>query len=408
MVFSPMRPLGSKRFLALFAGLGFLAGAALSSVPAMAGADPGLDLLQRASKYYDAGDYTDSAQMIEAAFKAGLTGEYAARAILLRAQINEAHGSLALALQDYSNAMWVGSLADAEKKKAAQGKERVMAAMGLGSEPAAAAPRQTPAPQAKPAPPAQQQSPGGALSLLGGMFGGNDEKREAPAEQPKPQKRAEAAPAQQQQQQSSSSGVFGFFGGMFGGGDEKREAPAEQPKPQKRAEAAPAQQQQSSSGGVFGFFGGMFGGGDEKREAPAGQTPQAGAELQAAAKPAKAEKKPVKAASALKPAPAPAPASVRLASAKPVLQPASALAVASAPDGAFIVFGATPSEASGRATAQQIKTQLSDILVNRQLDVAMRAGGGYQIQAGPYKAKSAALALCSAIKQRGVPCQVTP
>jgi hypothetical protein len=100
-----------------------------------------------------------------------------------------------------------------------------------------------------------------------------------------------------------------------------------------------------------------------------------------------------------KPAPAAAQASD---------EPASALSVASAPGGVLIVFGSASSEASGRATAKNIKAQLSDILINRQLDVTPRANGGFQIQAGPYNAKSSAVALCSAIKQRGVPCQVTP
>ncbi len=74
----------------------------------------------------------------------------------------------------------------------------------------------------------------------------------------------------------------------------------------------------------------------------------------------------------------------------------------------MIVFGSAGSESAGRGRAQQIKAALADILVNRQLDVEAGASGGYQIVAGPYKAKSSALALCSAIKQRGVVCQVTP
>jgi cell division septation protein DedD len=72
------------------------------------------------------------------------------------------------------------------------------------------------------------------------------------------------------------------------------------------------------------------------------------------------------------------------------------------------VFGSANSEASGRSTAQNIKAQLSDILIHRELDVTPRANGGFRIQAGPYKAKSSAVALCSAIRQRGIQCQVTP
>ncbi len=74
----------------------------------------------------------------------------------------------------------------------------------------------------------------------------------------------------------------------------------------------------------------------------------------------------------------------------------------------MILFGSAGSEAAGRSRAQQIKTGLSDILVNRELEVEAGAAGGYQVVAGPYKVKSAALAVCSAIKQRGVNCHVTP
>ncbi len=348
-----MRPLGIRRFLVFSLSLSFLAGAAMLSVPAAAGESRALDLLTQAAKSYDAGDYSNSAQLIDAAFKAGLSGEYAARAILLRAQINERGGALALALQDYSNALWVGSLPEAEKKKAAEGKERVMASMGL-SQPAPAASRSVSA-SARPAPAPQQPSPGGSFGFLDGVFGGSEEKSAAPA-RPAPEP-----------QQASSGGMFGFFGGVFGGSEEKRAAPAEQPKPpEKQADATP----------------------------------------QKAPKPVKPAVD--KASSTPKPSPVAGTATVRVASVKRALQPASALSVASGAEGFLIVFGGASSEPSGRATAQQIKAQLSDILVNRQLDVAMRPGRGYQIQAGPYKTKSAAAALCSAIKQRGVSCQVTP
>jgi hypothetical protein len=62
------------------------------------------------------------------------------------------------------------------------------------------------------------------------------------------------------------------------------------------------------------------------------------------------------------------------------------------------VFGSASSEASGHATAKNIKAQLSDILIHWELDVTPRANAGFQVQAGPYNAKSSALALCTAIK----------
>jgi hypothetical protein len=105
---------------------------------------------------------------------------------------------------------------------------------------------------------------------------------------------------------------------------------------------------------------------------------------------------------------------VKVAHAKPAAapqasaQPTSALSVAAAPGDILIVFGSASSEASGRSAAKTIKAQLSDILIHRDLDVTPGAGGKFQIQAGPYKSKSSAAALCSAIKERGIQCRVTP
>ncbi len=302
-------------------GLGIMAEPALEFGAARAESNQGrgLELLSRAAKSYEAGAYADASALIDSAFKAGLTGELAARAILLRAEINERTGALAKALQDYSNALWMESLPSAERKKASEGKERVMAAMGLSSAGSSAASGQA----GTPASPASAAAPQG----------------------------------------SSSSGVMGFFSGVFGGSEST-------PAPPRPAEAQPSAQ------------------------ASAQPTPAAApqkAPTQAPAKPAKVAR--------AKPAPDAAQASA---------QPASALSVASAPGGVLIVFGSANSEASGHATAKNIKAQLADILIHRELDVTPRANGGFQIQAGPYPAKSSALALCSAIKQRGIQCQVTP
>jgi hypothetical protein len=81
---------------------------------------------------------------------------------------------------------------------------------------------------------------------------------------------------------------------------------------------------------------------------------------------------------------------------------------AAAANGFLIVFGPASSEAAGRSKAQLIKAQVADILVSRELDIEANPAGGYRVVAGPYKARSSALALCSAMKQRGVPCEVTP
>ncbi len=296
------------------------------------------------------------------AFKAGLTGELAARAILLRAEINERNGAPAKALQDYSNALWMDTLRPAERKLATEGKERVMASMGLspaGSSGATSA-------QASAAPSGNASS--GVSGLFKGVFTGAESTpaRPRPAEEPKQNIKHASMAAEPAASGSSSSGVLGLFNGIFGGSDSK-------PTPPHPAEVA----QQSS------------------QPAPVQPAP---ATTQPKKTPPKAQAKSTKMARA-KPAPAAAQAPE---------EPASALSVASAPGGILILFGSASSEASGRATAKTIKAQLSDILINRQLDVTPRANGGFQIQAGPYNAKSSAAALCSAIQRRGVPCQVTP
>jgi hypothetical protein len=322
-----MRPFGIIR-LSLLVGLclAICTGAPghLSFALAESGGGRGVDLLARASKAYEAGAYSDAAASIDEAFKAGLTGELAARAILLRAQINERNGKLASALQDYSNALWMESLPGSERKTASEGKERVMGAMGLAS-------------------------PSGARQTAG------SDPRPAP--------------------QSSSSGVLGVFDGLFGSSTPTKPATPPPAEPQKNWQTATA--------------------------APpaAAPTPPSKDPAPAPVKPAQ----PQKVAKVAKPDPAPAPVA-KAAS----LQPVSASSVAPNADGFLIIFGSVNSQAAGQSKAKQIKAQLSDILVNRELDVEAGPSGGFQIVAGPYKSKSAALALCSAMKQRGVGCQVTP
>ena len=363
-----MRLTGIKRLVVLLGlGLGIMAGLTLGIDEASAESDPGrgVELLSRANKSYEAGAYSDAAALIESAFKAGLTGELAARAILLRAEINERNGAPAKALQDYTNALWMDTLRPAEKKSASEGKERVMASMGLSSAGPSGASAQA---SAAAAPATSGSSSSGVSGFLTGVFTG-PEKAPAPprpAEEPQQTLKQASMTAEPAASGSSSSGVLGFFSGVFGGGSENKPAPAPPAEVAQQSQPAPVQ------------------------PAPAATPPQKA--------PPQTKAKPAKVAQA-KPAPAAAQASD---------QPASALSVASAPGGVLILFGAASSEASGRATAKNIKAQLSDILINRQLDVTQRANGGFQIQAGPYNAKSSAVALCNAIKQRGVPCQVTP
>jgi hypothetical protein len=291
-----------------------------------------IELVSRASKAYEAGAYTTALAAIEEAFKLGLDNELAARAILLRAECLEKSGMLARALADYSSALWMQNLPASERKKATEGKERVIAAMGLNT-------------------PAQHARPSEAVS----------------------------AGTSQPPQDGSSSGVFGMFSGLFGSSSNSQAAPPREP--QKAAQTGPS-------------------------PAPAGSW-QTEAE-QAQAEPAKrsthtaltaAHVRETSAKPAAKPAPQP--------QASPRTVTASATPSASG-DGFHIDFGTANSEGTARSRAQQIKAQLSDILVHRELEVSSQGGGGFHILAGPYKSRSAAVSLCSAMKQRGVSCQVTP
>jgi tetratricopeptide (TPR) repeat protein len=308
----------------------------------------GLFYLSRAQKAYDSGDYTAALSALDEAFQAGLSKELSARAILLRAQVHERSGSLARALQDYSSALWMDTLPPAERKKAAAGKQRVIAAMGL-----------TP-----PAPVAAQNNPGGVAQANAG--GSN-------------------APAGGE---SSSGGTFGTIKGWFGSSPPAPPAPTAEVRDPWRPATGPAPAPQAP---------------------PAPPPPAAQAQVPAEASASEVLTRPAKAAAV--PAPpktaradrTPAAPAVQMAAIQPV-----SISAASAANGYLIVFGAVPSEAAGHARAQQIKATLADILVNRDLAIAPGASGGFLIVAGPYKARSSALALCSAMKQRGVPCQVAP
>ncbi len=298
-----------------FAALGCGQGAFAQSNTASIG------LIARAQKAFEASEYSNASALIEQAFKLGLAGDLAARAILLRAEINEKNGQLARALQDYSNALWMESLPPAERKTAQGGKERVMAAMGLNAS----------------SPSARSPSSGSTQA-------------------------AASAPA-------SSNGLFGIFGGLFSSGDPKPSTQTQAGPQPVAADAKPAPTQAATA--------------KPKVAAVVAPKPQVAAS-------------PPSTASIKKPAPMATAASIGPVAASP------------SAGGAFIVFGSAASQAAGAARAQQIKAQLADILVNRDLTVEALPAGSLQIVAGPYKVKSAAVSICNAIKQRGVPCQVSP
>jgi hypothetical protein len=347
-----MQAFGIMRLsLALGLSLGIFAWAASSPSTAFAqSSEAGLAALSRALRAYDSGDYADASASIDEAFKAGLSKEFSARAILLRAQLNERNGALARALQDYSNALWMDVLPSSEKKKAADGKQRVIAAMGLNTAAAPAVPAAT----------KQASKPAGEAS---------------PAV-------AQAAP------EGSSGGLLGMFNGLFGSSKPSQEAappPPQQAKASWQTAATATPAAPTTPAAPVSSASAVHTRSKDQTSLQAGDT---GGTQQIA----RAEK----------PKPA-APKTVTAASFQPV-----SMMSAPAANGFLIVFGPAASEAAGRSKARQIKAQLADILVSRELEIEANPAGGYRIVAGPYKAKSAALALCSAMKQRGVPCEVTP
>lgn len=329
-----MRAPGIIRFLLLCAlSLGIAAGAEqlLGTAFAANRDGRGVQAFSLAVKAYEDSDWNAAAKHVEDALQAGLSKELTARAIHLRAHVNERSGALARALQDYSTALWMGTLPKSERKVAKEGKQRVIAAMGLNS-PASGGARASAAPK-----PARQSPSGGGWGLFD-VFGSSKPASPPPPAAPRPARSAAAphtAKPAKSRAQTSASAVF------------RRRKPAVT----RSARTEPA--------------------------ARAARTAS----------------------------PRPPASSVRMAS----LQPAAAQDSSYGDeDGHMIRFGSARSESAGQSMARKIKASLSDILVGRDLDVQASGAGGYEIVAGPYKRKNAAIAVCSAIKRRGVRCVVSP
>ena len=316
----------------------------------------GVEAFSRAVKAYEAGDLNVAAGAVDDAMQAGLSKELTARAIHLRAHISERSGALARALQDYSTALWMDTLPQSERKVAQEGKQRVIAAMGLNDYQPGGAKQASAAPEAAP-----QSSSGGGWGMFN-VFGSSNSV--PPPAAPPPPVQAEAAP------QSSWGGSWGMLN-VFGSSSAPPPAPAAPPV--QAAEPAPPFAASTSASAVL-------------IRKPAAATPP---------KPAA----PPKAARIERPRAQP---TMRIAAIQPAATPVSSAS------GFMILFGQAGSEGAGRTRAHQIKAALADILVNREVEVEAGADGSYHVVAGPYKAKAAALALCSAMKQRGVSCQVTP
>jgi hypothetical protein len=298
--------------------------------PSVRADDPkGLSALIQANKAYQSGDLAEARRLVDLALQSDADKELTARAMLLRAQLQEQDGKLTRALSDYSGALWLQTLPASEKAKATEGKERVMAAMGLNKS----QPQQA---QAQAQPQATQTASAGG--------------------------------------ESQSGGLFGMLGGIFQG---EQKATASAPAASAwTATAAPSPASASA--------------------APV-RTASARADSEGEAKPKAAAAKPK--------------AKAETASAAKRAEPEARLEKAStAPDGDgsgyFIELAQSASSASAKDQAVSLKSKLSDILVSRDL-IVQQAGSSYRVVAGPYKARNAASALCSAMSKRGVNCKIT-
>ncbi len=184
-----MRAPGTIRLLLLCA-VSFGAAAAvpqpLGTAFAQSSSSEGVQAFSRALKAYEDGDWNAAAGFVDEAMAANLPKDLTARAIHLRGHIHEHSGALARALQDYSTALWMDTLPQNERKAAQEGKQRVIAAMGLNSYQAGAK-------QASAAPePEHQSSSSGGWSMFN-VFG-SSKPESAPAPQPAPRQPRKARP----------------------------------------------------------------------------------------------------------------------------------------------------------------------------------------------------------------------
>ena len=95
-------------------------------------ADKATDALAKANQLLQKGAPDKAIELINTTLKSGsVPSDLAARALLMRAQAQEKLGKFAYALADYNQALWQG-LSQREKTEAAQGRDRIMAKLGVG------------------------------------------------------------------------------------------------------------------------------------------------------------------------------------------------------------------------------------------------------------------------------------
>ncbi len=201
-------------FLAAFVSLATLAG------PAQA--DRVTASLTQASKYIDEGVPVKAIEVINTTLSSGqIPADLASKGLLLRAQAQEKLGKHAYALADYNQAIWMQGLSATDKTKAEEGRNRILAKLGVaeGSGKAGAATEtsvQATAVKGKapaPAPAgrsgsdretwdtevqtsASEQRTGGIGSIFSGLFGSSDKPQQQKRTVQPVARRVEREPAQ--------------------------------------------------------------------------------------------------------------------------------------------------------------------------------------------------------------------
>lgn len=168
---------------------------AVLSTPAYA--DKAAEALAKANRHLQDGVPAKAIELINTTLKSGnVPSDLAARALLMRAQAQEKLGKYAYALADYNQAVWQG-LPERNKAEAEQGRNRIMARLGVGGD---SAPQKT-------------TSTGSGTSLAASSGWGTSEIQTTPSEE-------------------RTGGIGSVFSGIFGGTDaSETESPASVTRP---------------------------------------------------------------------------------------------------------------------------------------------------------------------------------
>jgi hypothetical protein len=180
--------------------------------------DDATNALAEANKLIEKGVPVKAIELIDDALKSGkVSGDLAAKALLMRAQAQEKLGKHAYALADYNSALWMQGLSDRDKKEAEDGRNRILTKLGVnGPDKAASAPaaavRTAAAPAAQGSARPQgsnwgtevqtsgsEQKTGGIGSFFSGLTGlfSSSDSKAGQAQKAEPEPAAAPQPAQQ-------------------------------------------------------------------------------------------------------------------------------------------------------------------------------------------------------------------